>query len=234
MGRIPGLDRREIRLAWLIAGASLPAMGFQEIGGRGQCARRAFKIADAIFQHRLGQKLRLADLAMHRAALTSAQRATVDQFQRSIKLVCEIIRPPAIVSERCDGGEHVLIAALAAEGALHAPDRNQWPRRHAIALLDRSEQRGVPLLHAAAARHDRSRAALDHELIERELETMQAAIGVDSRLRVVRRQQGRDTGRADALRPRLLGERILPGLESGGAVAALRGVGVGARIGEYC
>src|SRR5271156_440565 len=71
LGRVPFLDRREIRLARLIAGAGAPAMGFEEIRGRGQRARRSFEIADAIFQHRLGQELRLADLAMHRAALAA-------------------------------------------------------------------------------------------------------------------------------------------------------------------
>src|SRR5580692_3948240 len=38
LGRIPGLDRREIRLARLIPGASAPAMRFQEIRGRSQRA----------------------------------------------------------------------------------------------------------------------------------------------------------------------------------------------------
>ena len=166
---------------------------------------------------------------MHRAALTCGHRAAIDQLQRGVKLVGEIFRPTAIVSQRCDRGEHVLVAALAAEGALHAPDRNQRPGRHAVALLDRSEQRRVPLLHAAAARHDRRRAALDHELIERELETVQAAIGIDGGLRIVRRHQRRDPVRADALGAGFPGELLLPGLEAGGAelphwAASARGI----------
>src|SRR6476619_6716643 len=35
-GRIPGLDRRKIRLAGLVAGAGAPAVGLEEIGGGGQ------------------------------------------------------------------------------------------------------------------------------------------------------------------------------------------------------
>src|SRR5580704_16520809 len=64
LGRVPFLDRREIRLARLITGAGAPAMGFEEIRGRGQGAGGAFEIADAVFQHRLRQKLRLTDFAM--------------------------------------------------------------------------------------------------------------------------------------------------------------------------
>src|ERR1700733_2670756 len=71
LGRIPFLDRREIRFARLVACARAPAMGFEEIRRGSQRTRRGFEIADAIFQHRLGQELRLADLAMHRAALAS-------------------------------------------------------------------------------------------------------------------------------------------------------------------
>src|SRR3984957_169510 len=71
LGRIPFLDRREIRLARLVTGAGAPAMGFEEIRGGSQRTGRGFEIADAVFQHRLGQELRLADLAMHRAALAS-------------------------------------------------------------------------------------------------------------------------------------------------------------------
>src|ERR1700677_4751061 len=68
---VPFLDRCKVRLARLVAGAGAPAMGLQVIRGRGQCAGGAFEIADAVFQHRLGQELRLADLAMHRAALAA-------------------------------------------------------------------------------------------------------------------------------------------------------------------
>src|SRR5579872_6493171 len=62
---VPGLDRREVRLARLIAGATLPAMRLEIIRGRSQRPRRRVEIADAIFEHRLRQELRLADLAMH-------------------------------------------------------------------------------------------------------------------------------------------------------------------------
>src|SRR5690242_556282 len=79
-GGIPFLDGREIRLARLIAGAGAPAMRAQEVRGRRQCAGCALEIADAISEDVLRQELRLADLAMHRAALCRRKRTAVDQL----------------------------------------------------------------------------------------------------------------------------------------------------------
>src|ERR1700722_14981834 len=133
---IPGLDGREIGLARLVSGTGTPAMGFEEIRGRAERIGGDLEIAGAVGQDVLGQKLRLADLAMHRAARVAREHAAIDQLQRRVKLVGEIIRPPAVIGERSDRGEHVLVAALAAKTSLHSPDREQRPWWHAIALLD--------------------------------------------------------------------------------------------------
>ena len=113
--------------------------------------------------------------------VTCREHAAIDQLQRRIELVGEIFRAAAVIGERCDRREHVLVAALAAEAGLHAPDRDQRPRRHAVALLDRGEQRGLRLLQRTPARDDRGGAALGEELVERQLEAALAAIGGDGR-----------------------------------------------------
>ena len=65
---VPGLDRPEIGLAGLIAGARAPAMGSEEIGRRGERVGGDVEIAaGAVVQDALGQELGLADLAVHGA-----------------------------------------------------------------------------------------------------------------------------------------------------------------------
>src|SRR4051812_3163841 len=147
---IPGLDGGKVRLAGLVARAGAPAMGFQEVRGRGQRVGRVFEIAGAVSQNGFWHELRLADFAMHRAALVRRERAAIDQLQRRVKMLGEIFRAPAVIGERRDRRQHVLVAALAAEPGLHPPDREQRSWRHAIALLDRSEQRALRRLERAA------------------------------------------------------------------------------------
>ena len=69
------------------------------------------------------------------------------------------------------------IAALASKAGLHAPYRDQRPRRHAIALLDRCKQRSLRLLERTAAGDDGRGAALGEELVERQAKTALATIG---------------------------------------------------------
>ena len=158
----------------------------------------------------------------------------IDQLQRRVKVLGEIGRPPAVIGQRRDRREHVLVAALAAKTRLHPPDREQRPRRHAVALLNGSKHRSLRLLQRTPARDDGRPAALGEKRIERERKTALAAVGVDGRLRVVRRHQGRDGRGADALGPRLAGELLLPGVEAGGPAAALGGVGGWAHTREHC
>jgi hypothetical protein len=168
---------------------------------------------------------------VHGAALGRRQRAAIDQLQRRVKLVGEIFRPPAVIGECCDRGEHVLIAALAAETRLHAPDGDERPGRHAVALPNGFEHCRLRLLQRAAARDDGGSAALGEKLIERERKTPLTAIGRDRRARVIRRHQSRDARSADALGSRLTGELLFPRFKTARPAAALRGVGV---RGEAC
>src|SRR5205823_8024344 len=109
---------------------------------------------------------------------------------RGVELVRKILRPPAIVGERCNRREHVLISALSAKSRLHSPDRDQRPRWHAIALLDRCEQSALRLLQCASARDDGRSTALDEKLFERQTKTSLAAIGGDGCARVARSHPG--------------------------------------------
>src|SRR5262249_12337832 len=120
-------------------------------------------------------------------------------------------------------GQRILVAVLTAEGRLHAPDRDQRPGRHAIALLDARKQRALALLQRTAARHDGGSAALGQKLIERQFETSLAPVRRNRCARIVRRRHGGEAGRADARRARLAGELLLPALEAARAVAARRG-----------
>ena len=124
---VPRLDRRKVRLARLVAGTCAPTMGFQEICGRAERIGGDLEISGALGEDILGHELGLADLAMHRAAGAGGENAAIDELQRRVELFREELRTTAVVGERRDRGEHVLIAALAAEAGLHAPDRNQRP-----------------------------------------------------------------------------------------------------------
>src|SRR5215217_5105208 len=231
-GRVPGLDGAEVRLPGLVPAAGAPAMALEEVRRRHQ--RRAGVVetaAGAVVQDALRQELRVADLAVHRAARARRQDAAIDQRQRRVELVGEIGAAPAVIGEGRNRREDVLVAALGAEGGLHAPDREQRPRRHAVALLDLREQRGVRLLERAPARNDRRAAALGQELVERQPEAALAAVGGDRRRGIVGAHERRDGRGADPA-SRLLGELPLPALEPGRRVAALRGARLAGRARE--
>src|SRR5436305_4296467 len=89
---VPGLDRHEVRLAGLIAGTRLPAMAFEEIRRGVQRIRRDVEIAAAIGEDVLWQELGLADLAVHRATLGRGNDTAIDQLERRIELVGEVLR----------------------------------------------------------------------------------------------------------------------------------------------
>ena len=143
---IPLLNSSKIGFAGLVSCASAPAMGLQEIRCRVQRVGRDVEIAGAVSHDVLGQKLRLANFAVHGASRACRQDAAIDQLQSGIELLGEILRPSAVVRESGDGGQHVLTAALTSEACLHSPDGDQWPRRDAVALLDRRKQRRLGLL----------------------------------------------------------------------------------------
>src|SRR5262249_38062671 len=112
------------------------------------------------------------------------------------------------------------------KAGLHAPDRQQRPRWHAVALLDRGEQRALRMLELPSLGDDGGGAALGEEGFEREIEAALAAVGIDGGLRVIRCHQGRNGGGADALGPRLARKLLLPAFIAGGGIAAGGGVGV--------
>jgi hypothetical protein len=85
-------------------------------------------------------------------------------------------RPTTVVGERCDGRQHVLIAALASKARLHSPDRDERPRRNAVVLLDRCGQRGLGLLQRAPAGDDGGSPAFREKLVERQTEAPLAAV----------------------------------------------------------
>src|SRR5262249_50178099 len=116
--------------------------------------------------------------------------------------------------------EHVLVAALGAKARLHAPDRQQRPRRHAVALLDRGKQRTLRVLELPTLGDDGGGAALGEEAFERKVETALAAVGIDGGLRVVRRHQGLNGGGADAFCPGFAGELLLPAFIACGRIPA--------------
>src|ERR1700687_3987329 len=223
---IPGLDGCEVGLSRLVSRACAPAVRPQEVRGRVQRIGRVVEIAGAIGQNVLRQKLRLADFAVHGAVRRRREGTAIDQLQRRIKLLGEVLRAAAIVGERRDRREHVLISALASKTRLHPPDGDERARRHAVALLNGSKQRSLRLLQCASTRDDRRGAALGEKLVERQAKTSLAAVGGDGRAGIVRRHQGRDGRGADAFRPRFACELALPGVEPGGRAAALRSVGL--------
>ena len=97
---------------WYPAPARQP-WALEEICRRGQRVGRDVETAaGAVVQDVLGQELRVADLAVHRAARARREDPAIDQRQRRVELVGEIGRAPAVIGERRDSRQGVLIAAL--------------------------------------------------------------------------------------------------------------------------
>src|SRR5215469_13732731 len=96
---IPCLDSSEIGFPRLVSRTRAPAMGLEEICRRVQRIGRNVEISSAVVQDVLGQKLCLADFAVHGAARTGREDATIDQCQSCIKLLREIGRPAAVIGE---------------------------------------------------------------------------------------------------------------------------------------
>src|SRR5690349_9536969 len=100
---------------------------------------------------------------MHGAARLRRDRAAVDELQRRVELLGEVFRTAAIIGEGGDGGDGVLVAGDRAEGRLHAPNGDERPGGHAVALLDGGEEPSVLRLLAPALGNDGRGAALLHE-----------------------------------------------------------------------
>src|SRR5581483_4662854 len=159
--------------------------------------------------------------------LLGPQVAAVDDAKRAEKLLAEEIRAPAVVGQRRDRADDLIDAALVgAVVALQTPQRDDDGRRHAEALLDFRQQRGVglgllqPVLITAAAGHAAG------ELLEALLEDALPAVAADDRRvegEAVERR--RDGPPGNPLGRGLLPESGHPGLEAAGVAAPRRGVG---------
>src|SRR5690606_23812434 len=188
---IPALDRAVVRFARLIACTAPPAVADEEVRGRMQRVRLvaqvemgAARTADAILQDVCRHELGLADFTMHRAYRLRAEVALIDELESGIELAGEVFGTAAVIGQRCDSRQRVLLAEIGAEAGFHAPDGDQRAGRNAITLLDRREESGVLLLLGAAALDDGVRAALLHEVFKGELEALLIAVGIDGGLRI--------------------------------------------------
>ncbi|MNY72398.1 hypothetical protein D3C86_2109480 [compost metagenome] len=58
---------------------------------------------DAVFQHVCRKELGLSDFAMGSAACSRAEIAALDELERRIELVGEVVGPAAVIGERRNG-----------------------------------------------------------------------------------------------------------------------------------
>ena len=108
---------------------------------------------DAVFDVGRRQELRLADLAGIGADhVADAKIAALRDSERRQQLALEQFGAAAIMRQGREHAEHRKLTHVAlAEIGLEPPDRDQDLTRHAKALLDARQQRGVTLQHGAAA-----------------------------------------------------------------------------------
>src|SRR6516165_5785924 len=156
LGVIPLTHRHlEIRRARGKRRAGPPAVGLEQIGGRGQhiwdgMAQIDMAVAvvvDAVLDVRRRQKLCLADLAGIGAdEIVQRQIAALDDLQGGDKLALEQLGAAAVMRQRRHRADHRQLAHVArAVVAFQRPDRDDHRRGHAELLLDAPEQRGVHL-----------------------------------------------------------------------------------------
>ena len=178
---------------------------------------------DAVFQHIGRQELRLADFAVRCAARVRAQVAALDEGQRRVELVGEIVGTAAVEGQRRYSRQRVFLAHEAAETGFHAPDRDDRAGRNAVTVFNGIEESGVLRLHLLAARNNRLTATLLHELAQRQLEALLPTVGADGRLVVGDVGEGLvQHRRADAAAGGFALEILDPGVEACRCVAALR------------
>ena len=145
----------EIRRARGKRRARLPAIGLEQIGGRGQHIWNGMAqidmavavVVDAVLDVRRRQKLCLADLAGIGAdEIAQRQIAALDDLQGGDKLALEQLGAAAVMRQRRHRADHRQLAHVAgAVIAFERPDRHDHRRGHAELPLDAPEQRGVHL-----------------------------------------------------------------------------------------
>src|SRR5262249_21118436 len=212
--------------------ATLPAEADQKVGRRGkrignaldQVAAAVAVEVDGVLEVIGGGKLHAAEFAGPVANhVFHALVAALDDAQRIEQLLPEEIRPPAIIGERCDRAQNVVLAEVRPEIAFQTPESCQHRGGHAVLLLDLREERPV-LLHLVLP--GGNAAATDHaigKLQERLVEDRLAMVAPDNgRVEDHARRRRRDHPRRNALCGSLLLAILEPAL-----VAAVGAAGRG-------
>ncbi|MDT4836330.1 hypothetical protein FQZ97_700210 [compost metagenome] len=158
---------------------------------------------------------------MHGADSIWIEILIVDQLERCIKLLGEIVAAAAIIGERCNCRKRVLLAEIGTKAGFHAPDSEQRTGWNAITLFDCSKERRILLLHRTSALDDRVCAALLHELLEGKLEALLIAVSIDRGLRIFGVGQSTDCTLANATSLRFLDRLLEPGIIASAVVSAL-------------
>ena len=230
-GEVGLLPRQILRHAHFLQPglAAFPAEADQEVGAGGHGVGNAvdqIAAAVAVEVHRVleivgGGELQAAELAGPVADhAVDGLVAALDDAQRVEQLLAEEIRTPAVIGERRQRAEDLVVAEIGAEVALQAPEGDEHRRRHAVFLFDLGEQLGVLLDlgeavgDAAAAHH--AVGELQEGLIEHRLAVVAAH---DRRIEGHGRRGFGDHALRDALRGGFLLERVEPALVAAGIVA---------------
>ena len=204
------LPRQVLRDAHLLDPglAALPAEMLQIVCGRGEHVGHALDqvappvavIVDGaaviLRRHHLG----LAELARPRADhLLRTQVAALDHAQCVEQARAEQLRPAAVIGERRQRRQHVLLAGAGAEVAFQAPERDDHRRRHAEILLDALEQIVMLLDQLAALLKAVGRDQLLGEVEEVLREEPLAAVDIDDALLEFQVRRGGGDGRGGNL-----------------------------------
>src|SRR6202030_2680805 len=103
-------------------------------------------VVDGVLEIYRRHHLRLAELTGPRSDhVFGPQIAALDQPQRVEELGAKAVGAPAIVSQRSERAQRLLLAHVGAEIAFQRPERDDDRRRHAVLLVDPREYLGVSL-----------------------------------------------------------------------------------------
>ena len=210
--------------------AALPAEADQEVGGGGERVRNAVDEVAAAVAVEVDRVLEIIGSGELHAAefagpvadhVLDALVAAFDDAQRVEQLLAEEIGPPAVIGERRERAENIVVAEIGAEVAFQAPEGGEHRRRHAVFLLDLREQRRVLLDLGEAVGNARAAHHPVGELQKGLVEHRLAVIAADDRLVECHagRRSRNDAGR-DALRGCVLLEVLEPALVAAVGLAA--------------
>ena len=85
----------------------------------------------------------MTDLAVHRAAGGGIENATINELQRRIKVVGEVLGSAAVIGKGSDCRKGVLVAQESAKACLHPPDGDQGSCGDTKGVLDRDKKRSI-------------------------------------------------------------------------------------------